>query len=133
MSSDESLRKAAGAYDVLRQKQASWKVRASGERHCVSIGPTGAAKILHALRPHAVPPWDKSIRDHFEYDGTGESYFQYLHNVRRIVSDVVELATAAGIDPNAIPKVVGRPASSLPKLVDEYHWVTITAQKRKTK
>jgi hypothetical protein len=124
--SDESLRRAADAYDVLRQKQASWKVRKSGERQFVSVGPTGAAKILFALCPDALPPWDASIRSNLRYDGSGGSYLRFLSQVREIIGDLVEEARGQGIDPGSIPKDVGRPESSLPKLVDEYRWISIT-------
>jgi len=124
--SDVVLQETAHAYALMRDAYASDKKGKSGERHRVTCGPTGAAKILYALRPDALPPWDNSIRKRFRYDGSEISYLEYLWQVRGIIGDVIEQAKREGVDPDRIPSAVGRAESSLPKLVDEYHWVTIT-------
>jgi hypothetical protein len=130
--SDDQLARVADAYDSLRREQASWKtMRNTGDRHLVTIGPTGAAKILHVLSPRALAPWDRAIRAELGYDGSGVSYRRYQLQVRQIATDLIDEARAIGINANDIPEIVGRTESSLPKLVDEYHWITITADKRK--
>ena len=35
-------------------------------------------------------------------------------------------AAALGIAAEDIPKMLGRPTSSLPKMIDEYYWLTLT-------
>jgi len=123
--SDPALVRLASAYDNLRSLQASRKRRNDADIS-VSFGPTGAAKILYALRPDCCPPWDDKIRKHFGWDGAGESYCSFLKTVRSQIQELVSDANQVGIDPQDIPGKVGRPCSSLPKLVDEYYWITIT-------
>lgn len=112
-------------YAGLRDMQASVRQR-NGNSYSVTCGPTGAAKILFALRSQAFPPWDKSIRDGLGYDGSQKSYIKYLQWVRSELQEVVTDAEAHGIAMNDIPNGLNRPFSSLPKLVDEYNWITIT-------
>jgi hypothetical protein len=92
----------------------------------VEFGPKGAAKVLFALRPDARPPWDNAIREKHGYDGSRDSYREYLLSVRRSVRFLIEEASKLGIQPSDIPTYAGRPRSSLPKLIDEYNWVLIT-------
>jgi len=112
-------------YASLRNLQASVRQR-SGNSYPVTFGPIGAAKILFALRNQVFPPWDTSIRVHLGYDVSQESYIEYLQWVRRELQEVIADAEAHGIAKTDIPSTLGRPFSSLPKLVDEYNWVTIT-------
>jgi hypothetical protein len=48
--------------------------------------------------------------------------------VKKEISCLVEEAASFGVKPVDIPMSIGRPEASLPKLVDEYFWVTITSQ-----
>ena len=123
--SDEALAALAGAYDDLSSRLASHKRRADSVV-AVHFGPTGAAKVLYALRPNCCPPWDIPIRKRFGWDGGGTSYLRFLHNVRAEIADLIMDAECAGFGSAEIPQKVGRPNSSLPKLVDEYYWITIT-------
>ena len=45
---------------------------------------------------------------------------------REQLRELVDDAERFGIKAGDIPRQVGRPASSLAKLLDEYNWVTIT-------
>jgi hypothetical protein len=112
-------------YASLRNLQASIRQR-SGNSYPVTFGPIGAAKILFALRSQVFPPWDTSIRVHLGCDGSQESYIKYLQWVRHELQEAIADAEAHGIAGMDIPNALGRPFSSLPKLVDEYNWVTIT-------
>ena len=94
--------------------------------YTVTVGPTGAAKVLHALRPEAFPPWDDPIRISLGYSAKGEGYRKYLQDTQALVRELEEEASRLGVDPNRIPELVERPKSSLPKLIDEYNWVTLT-------
>jgi hypothetical protein len=125
--SDADCRRAAAAYGPLPELFAS---RRSTRRGPVSvrIGPTGAAKILYALRPDALPPWDDAIREHFRWDGSANSYAEFLSKARIELEQLVTDASGQGISADNIPAAVGRRASSLAKIVDEYYWVTITKQ-----
>lgn len=120
-----SLDAVTAAYADLARRPAS---RRSGG--VVTIGPTGAAKVLFALRPNALPPWDDPIRKEFKYDGSAGSYRRFLGSVAMIVAALEEEAARHGIRPKDIPAEVDRPKSSLPKLIDEHHWVTVTRKCR---
>jgi len=122
--SDPALISLASAYDKLRLRQASLK-RRNNLDISVTFGPTGAAKVLYALRPNCCPPWDDDIRKHFRWNGAGASYISFLRTVRSEILDLLSDARQAGIEANDIPHEAGRPDSSLPKLVDEYYWTTI--------
>lgn len=114
-------------YASLRGLQASVRQR-SGHSYPVAFGPTGAAKILFALRNQAFLPWDGPIRVHLGYDDSQESYIEYLQWVRSELKEVIADAEAHGIAKANIPSTLGRPFSSLLKLVDEHNWVTITKE-----
>jgi len=116
-----TLSVAAEAYGNLKDRLASIRRAKS-----VTFGSTGAAKVLAALRPNAFPPWDDPIRKHLHYDGSSESYLQYLTAVQSQLRDIKIEAARFDISLDKIPAVLGRPESSLPKLVDEYNWVTYT-------
>jgi len=90
------------------------------------FGATATAKALFALRPHTLPPWDNAICDKLGYDGTGESYREFLKHAQEQLRELIEDASAHGIAAIDIPASVGRPRSSFPKLVDEFYWITIT-------
>jgi hypothetical protein len=92
----------------------------------VTVGPTGAAKILWALRPEALPPWDEPIRAQLGFDGSGESYAAFLTLAQQTIRAVIEDAARLGVSEAEIPAQIGRPHATLPKLVDEYFWATIT-------
>jgi hypothetical protein len=124
--SNETLDAIEQAYASLTVRTASIRARKSVE-HRVTFGPAGAAKILYVLWPQALPPWDDAIRRRLQLDGGPESYRRFLSEiVPREVESLRIDATRFGIGPADIPVRVARPDSSLPKLVDEYFWVTIT-------
>lgn len=119
------LEAAVEAYEDLKTRRACMRRGPSG-RYKVRYGATGAAKVLFALRPVAFPPWDKPIREHFGYDESARSYGRFLQRVRAEIKGLEAEAARAGMSRGRIPAAVGRPHSSLPKLIDEYYWLTIT-------
>ena len=126
---DADLDQAVLAYDRLRSLQAGIR-RGRSTEYTVTFGPTGAAKILYALRPEAFPPWDEPIRAAFRLDGTGASFRKYLVRIQATLRGVVEEAGRHGILPDQIAEAIGRPGASLPKLLDEFIWVTVTNEVR---
>jgi len=118
--SDEDIQVAGDAYAKLSKCLASRRRTRNGKQYDVVVGPTGAAKILFAARPRAFPPWDERIRAKFA------SYCAYLANVREQVRQLCSEAAELGVPPEDIPSAIGRPRSTLPKLIDEFNWVTIT-------
>lgn len=123
--SPEDIQRAGEAYADLSGRPASRRTR-EGKTYDVQVGPTGAAKIMFAARPRAFPPWDDVIREKGGYDGSQGSYCKYLVAVREQVQQLCTEAAELGISAEDIPSQVGRPRSTLPKLIDEYNWVTLT-------
>ena len=124
---DAALVEASEAYGDLERRRASMRLTKSGPI-AVTFGPTAAAKVLHALRPKAFPPWDDPIRERLGYDRSPESYRKFLGSVQEHVRRLEEEAAHLGISATDLPKLMKRPGSSIPKLVDEFYWVTITKE-----
>jgi hypothetical protein len=124
--SDRELTLSARAYGDLSGRRACLRERA-GQQVPVTFGPTGAAKILYALRPEVFPPWDTSIRHGLGFDGSWGSYRRFLVCVKARIEEVFADAERLGLQAHEIPAEVGREEMSLPKLIDEFHWVTLTA------
>ena len=115
----------AEAYADLAQRPASVPVGHSGRaRH---VAPTAAAKLMFVLRPSTVTAWDARIA-HRTVGGTSAQHFaEHLRRARRWCGLVLAEAERAKIDD--IPAHVGRPTSSLAKLMDEWNYLTITRGK----
>lgn len=123
--SDGELELAASAYANLFERKADRKKRFQA---------TATAKALFVLRPNALPPWDEAIRkgpskdkgSKMRYDGSRESYLQFLKDSQSELRELKQSCEAVGLDCADVPDLIERPFSSLAKLVDEYNWVTIT-------
>lgn len=126
-ATDGVLDQIVPAYDRLCDVQVAVRHGRSKD-HIVRCGPTGAAKILHALRPETFMPWDQAIRSAFQLGGSGRSYRTYLVRAQAVIHHLVEDARGLGIAPTRIAEKIDRPGSSLPKLLDEFYWVTITKE-----
>ena len=128
--SDAELDTAATAYEALAEQQAAWRHRADGALGKVRFGPTAAAKVMYAMRPHAFVPWDDPIRKALRWDGSGASYRRALVRARDELTAVADDATNLlhrGITVSELPALVGRPHSAPPKLIDEHDWARITS------
>lgn len=90
------------------------------------IGPTGAAKLLFAVRPKALMMWDEPIRRELEYGEEGQSYIDFLRWVQVKIREIERLCENHNFELNDLSDKLGRPNSTIPKLIDEYLWVTIT-------
>ena len=118
---DEQMGPVADAYYRLSRRIASFR----NGNVPVAIGPVGAAKIMFAVRPRALPPWDSKIRDELGFDGSRVSYLDYLKHVKVCLSDLAVECDENGFRLADFPARLGRPEVTLPKLVDEYYWLTI--------
>ena len=92
---------------------------------------TCVAKTLHVLRPHTLPPWDASIRTKCcgSERTTGQAYLHFIQYVIGEIRDLERDVTRLHYSLKDVPRLVKREEPygvSLPKLVDEYHWMTIT-------
>jgi len=122
---ESEMKFVAQAYEALSNKRASLRKRKENT-FSVTVGPTGAAKILFAVRRNALVPWDDPIRSHYRYDGSGTSYLAYLYRVRSLLKELEDTCNKNGFALTQLSKQLGRNNSTIPKLIDEYHWVTIT-------
>ena len=122
---DHELEVAANAYGSLKNKTGARRIR-SGREEEVLIGETAASKILFAIRPKALMPWDEAMRISFECDGSPESYSRYLRIIRNLTSHIRALCRNKGFQIDDLPKELGRPNSTVLALVNEYIWVTET-------
>ena len=114
------------AFDHLVHKTASIRKTKSGQPSRVEIGPTGTAKILFAIRPHALIPWDSPIRQKHRLDGSADSYRTFLAIVKDHLTELNHECEKHGLNLFDLPDVLKRKGSTLVKMVDEFFWVTIT-------
>lgn len=91
-----------------------------------TIGPVGASKLLFALRPKSLPPWDRAIREKLQEYEHVASYSDYLWYAKDVLSTIAQECQRRGLDVATLPARLGRPEATLAKLLDEYHWLTIT-------
>jgi len=91
------------------------------------LGPTSVSKLLFAVRPETAMAWDDPIQKEFGLVGDRAGYRRMLTLSKAEAENLVADAARRGIaDWRTIPDEVGRSGHTLPKLLDEYHWVTIT-------
>jgi len=98
----------------------------NGRRFLISFGPTAASKTLFALRPHVFAPWDEAIRQQVAADESGASYVRFLQMIRNDLGQVAQQCLRQGIQPDDLPRRLGRPESTAPQLIGEYYWITVT-------
>lgn len=122
---DHEMEVAAHAYGSLKDKTGARRVR-GGRKLEVHIGATAASKILFAIRPKALMPWDEAMRTAFKCDGSPQSYSQYLKIIRNLISHIGVLCRNKGFQIEDLPRKLGRPKSTVIALVNEYIWVTET-------
>lgn len=83
-------------------------------------------KILFALRPYALLPTDEGIRKQL---CTGPDSHSYSRVLRRTMADVQDLAQQwrqHSLKLSDLPGKLGQKDATIPKLIDDYYWVTIT-------
>ena len=98
-------------------------------RHCCArktFAQVPTAKVLFALRPNALIPWDNAMLGHFDLDGLAASYRRHLLWARERLKDLSVECTNRGFALTDLPTKMERPISTLPKLIDEYLYVTVT-------
>ena len=123
---DQELEQTEKAFVRLSELFASERSNGEKKRIRVSIGPTGAAKILFALRPRSYPPWDIPIRQELQGQGIPVSYKSYLVEAIKELAELRVDCARLNLNLQALPSRLGRPESTLAKIVDEYKWVTVS-------
>jgi len=120
---DQEIKAAADAYGSLKNRLGARRPR-HGNQMKVPIGPTAASKILFALRPKALMPWDDAMRKAYDCDGSPESYGRYQKTMRSIALHIEKLCKSRGFEIDDLPAKIGRSRSTVVELLNEYIWVT---------
>lgn len=89
-----------------------------------SLGPTAATKMLHALRPRALMPWDAAIADALHGARSADAYRAHLRLGREWAR---RLLAEAGLGEEALAVELGRPGRPLAKMLDDYCYLVFTA------
>jgi hypothetical protein len=124
--SEDDLKGIESAYSNLCSKIASNRRSRNGKISPVVVGPTGTAKILFALRPNSLIPWDEAIRKKFRLDGTANSYSEYLRKAKNLLEELSKDCKENGFELSKLPQKLNRLESSPAKLIDEFYWVTVS-------
>ena len=124
---DSELFHVSEVFDSLVVRTASHKVR-NGQEITTTFGPTGASKILFALRPHAMIAWDTPIRNKGKFLGNGGSYKNYLYRALEEIESLKRSCLKHDIELEEIPGLLERDNATVAQLVGEYFWVTITRE-----
>lgn len=115
----------ATAFGCLKQTKVSKRLKNQSEED-VTAGPTGTSKILFALRPKSLIPFDIPMRKHFGLKDSSEGYINYLKIVKDIIIELEKECKQCGFEISKLPEQIGSPNSTIPILIDEYHWFTIS-------
>lgn len=126
---DHDLSEAVEAYGSLKDRVVAQRDRGA-ETSDVHMGPTAASKVLFALRPKALMPWDEAMRIGFGCDGTSGSYSRFLQCIREIAWKIRDLCNENGFEITELPLQIERPGSTVIELINQYIWVTVTRNSR---
>ena len=122
---DQEIETSADAYGSLKDRIGARRSRYGNESK-VHIGATAASKILFAIRPKAMMPWDDAMRKSFGCDGSPLSYARYLSEIRDLTFHIDTLCRNKGFQIEDLPEKMGRPYLTVLALINEYVWVTET-------
>lgn len=111
------------AYNKLTQKKASMSK---------TVGPTGASKIMFALREEIYPPWDIAMRTEWKYKkGTAQEYTEFLLTTKNNLIQIEKECLKHGFALKQLPNELGIGHYSLIKILDECNIVYITKKTKK--
>ena len=124
---DQEIETAANAYGSLKDRIGARRSHYGNDSE-VRIGATAASKILFAIRPKAMMPWDVAMRKSFACDGSPQSYAGYLNTIRHLTRHMETLCRSKGFQVDDLPEKIGRPNSTVLELMNEYVWVAKTRE-----
>jgi len=114
-------------YDALTKKIASYVKDKNGNIIKTNpFGHTPSSKILFALRPKSLIPWDRAIRKEFKQKWKITTYRDYLIKVKDEIMELKISCQKNSFELEDIPVKLNKNYATIPKLIDEYHWITIT-------
>jgi len=114
------------SYDSLIIKMAHYNKRKNGETTATLFGHTPSSKILFALRPKYLIPWDGAMRKEFKQKYKITTYKQFLIKVMAEIDELKISCQKNNFRLEDIPAKLNKSYATIPKLIDEYHWITIT-------
>jgi len=122
---DKDYKSIAIAFDCLKQTKVSRRIKNQSEED-VTAGPTGTSKILFALRPKSLIPCDIPMRKHFRLKDSSEGYIDYLKIIKDIIIELEKECKQYGFEISELPEQLDSPNLTIPNLIDEYLWYTIS-------
>ncbi|MEV0405012.1 hypothetical protein [Actinoallomurus sp. NPDC050550] len=114
---DEAIAELGECYEDLAAAQVGSPARPR------ALGPTAASKLLHALRPKALMPWDEAIADHLHGARDAAAYTAHQRLGRAWATG---LLAEAGVDEEELADRLGRPGRPLAKMLDDYCYLRFT-------
>jgi hypothetical protein len=91
------------------------------------IAPTASGKLLYALRPGGIMPWDAAIAARLHGARDGDAFAAHQRLGRTWARDLVD---EAGVAEDELPQLIGRPSVSLAKILDEYTYLVANGHMR---
>jgi hypothetical protein len=98
-------------------------VAVSGPPRVRGLGATAASKLLYALRPAALMPWDAAIAQALHGGRDAAAYVAHQRLGRDWASGVL---AEAGLDEPGLAASLGRPDRTLAKMLDDYCYLAFT-------
>ena len=92
------------------------------------VGPTGASKILHLLKPNVFVMWDQEIRRQYGVSDNEEGYLEFLAEMKSLLKELLDEYGRRYDAENPVATLVGKYRKPLTKLIDEYNWLTARKQ-----
>jgi len=121
----DQLEQIQSIHDNLKFKIASHKVKNNRTiKKCV--GETCSSKILFSLRPKSLIPWDMAMRDYYAKNYGISTYSEFLLRVIDEISGLKKSCQKENFALSDIPKLLNKEGMTIPKFIDEYHWIIIT-------
>lgn len=115
--SDAELATVSCAYADLRARPAAINR---------TVAATAAAKLLYFVRPLAVTAWDKAISARTGGGQDRAAFLRHLTTCRSWAQNIEAEGQHLGLKSDGIGPYLGRPTSSVAKLIDEWLYATIT-------
>lgn len=117
--SDTKVEQVAAAYGDLYARPVAHGRQPGTVR---SLAPTAAAKTLWVIRPHGITAWDERIARRLHGSRGPDAFAAH----QRLARSAAQALLAEAGSEAALLEQVGRPNTTVPKLLDEYWYVTIS-------
>jgi hypothetical protein len=112
--SDARIQSLADAFDDLRATVVAPRR---------TLGATAAAKTLYVLLPRTVMPWDEAIAARLHGGRDRDAFAAHLALGRRWAGALLD---KSGLAERALAASLGRPGSSLARILDEHCYIRFT-------